>query len=1059
VITEALPLAAQSPNGTINGRVVDPSNRVITGADILAINDATGVKYSSKTNDDGIYVVPNLPPGPYRLQVSKVGFKTLIKPDIVLNIQDALSINFTLPVGAVFDSITVEGGASLVNTESAAVSTVVDRKYVENMPLNGRSFQEHTLLTPGLVTNSPQAGVSIGVTGEFSVNGQRTESNYYTVDGVSANIGTFALSTNAAAISGSLPASTALGTTQGLVSVDALEEFRVQSSTYSAEYGRNPGGQFSFVTRSGTNQWHGTAFDYLRNNFFDANDWFNNYFQQAEPALRQNDFGGTLGGPVEIPHLYGGRDKTFFFFSYEGLRLRQPQAADVSFVPDAPLRASTPVPLDQVLNAFPVANGIDLGTGFAEFISTSSNPSVIDATSVRLDHALSDKLRLFFRFSNTSSSQSSQDFGVLSVLDSTSFATQTYTLGVTNSLSNRLSNEFRMNYSSNTETISAIPGSFGGAVPVNLFQLQGFPGDANANHDVELGLYFGIGTPDFHFATIIQHGNSGEQKQWNAVDTVNLALGGHQLKLGVDFRRLEPGVFVESPSAIYRYFHASSVQTNSVDLGFADTNAPAAPVYSNFSAFAQDEWKLNPRLSISLGLRWEVNPAPGGAKGNLPYTLQGNIGDLNSLALAPQGTPLWRTTWFNLAPRLGAACLLRKTPGHEMVVRGGGGVFFDTGQQLGSIGYNGPGFSAMTPLFGGLVGSAASFPLPAAQVTPSIVNPPAAPYTVTVYAFPAHLQLPFTLQWNASIQQSLGKSQAVTVSYVGAHGSRLLEEKIINTQSVNPNFADGVGFVQNGLTSDYNALQLQYQRRLVRGLQVLASYTWSHSIDDGSYNFVVPYERGNSDFDIRQQLSSAFSYDLPDAFQSSLARAVLAHWGLDDRFTVRSGFPVTLNGNLVFDPLTGQGFNSGLNLVSGQPTYVYGSECALVYNDGLPNGTSCPGGRAVNPNAFTLPTGNNAGDAPRNFVRGFGVWQMDVAIRREFPVREKLRLQFRAEAFNLFNHPNFGSINATYCSPSAGPGCTFGQATATLANSLFGLSSLYQMGGARSMQFALKLLF
>ena len=198
-VSLALPLAAQSPNGTINGRVVDPSNGVIAGADILVINDATGVKYSGKTNDDGIYVVPNLPPGPYRLQVSKVGFKTLIKPDIVLNIQDALSINFTLPVGAVFETVTVEGGAPMVNTTDASVSTVMDQNYVENMPLNGRSFQDLILLTPGVVTqkSSECSHTSrLGQTGEFSVNGQRPESNYYTVDGVSANVGAAAGSTH-----------------------------------------------------------------------------------------------------------------------------------------------------------------------------------------------------------------------------------------------------------------------------------------------------------------------------------------------------------------------------------------------------------------------------------------------------------------------------------------------------------------------------------------------------------------------------------------------------------------------------------------------------------------------------------------------------------------------------------------------------------------------------------------------------------------------------------------------------------------------------------------------
>ena len=181
----ALPLAAQSPNGNINGLVVDPSTRVIQGADILIVNDVTGVKYSARTNDDGIYVLPNLPPGPYRLQVSKIGFKTLIKPDITLNVQDALSINFTLPVGALSETVTVEGGASLVNTESAAVSTVVDRQFAENLPMNGRSFQTLIELTPGVVP----AASNMGDGGQFNVNGQRANANYWMVDGVSANIG------------------------------------------------------------------------------------------------------------------------------------------------------------------------------------------------------------------------------------------------------------------------------------------------------------------------------------------------------------------------------------------------------------------------------------------------------------------------------------------------------------------------------------------------------------------------------------------------------------------------------------------------------------------------------------------------------------------------------------------------------------------------------------------------------------------------------------------------------------------------------------------------------
>jgi len=222
----------QSPNGTISGLILDPSGRPIVGAEILILNDGTGIRYPGTSNGEGIYAIPNLPPGPYRIQVSRIGFKTLIKPDVVLNVQSAVAINFTLPVGAVSETLTVEGGAPLVNTESAAVSTVVDRNFVENLPLNGRSFQDLILLTPGVLTNSPQASVLTDSSGQFSVNGQRTESNYYSVDGVSANFGGAVGQPAVTANTGSLPASTMLGTTQGPVSVDALEEFRVQSSSY-----------------------------------------------------------------------------------------------------------------------------------------------------------------------------------------------------------------------------------------------------------------------------------------------------------------------------------------------------------------------------------------------------------------------------------------------------------------------------------------------------------------------------------------------------------------------------------------------------------------------------------------------------------------------------------------------------------------------------------------------------------------------------------------------------------------------------------------------------------
>jgi len=236
-------------------------------------------------------------------------------------------------------------------------------------------------------------------------------------------------------------------------------------------------------------------------------------------------------------------------------------------------------------------------------------------------------------------------------------------------------------------------------------------------------------------------------------------------------------------------------------------------------------------------------------------------------------------------------------------------------------------------------------------------------------------------------------------------------------------------------------------------LTALASYTWSHCIDYGSQDYLYGYQRGDCDFDVRNGLSSAISYDLPNVNANRFTGAVLDHWGIDDRFTARTSFPVTLNGSTLPQP-DGQLYFAGLNLVPGQPIYLYGANCdsTLQQLHDLNQGQGCPGGRAINPLAFAKVS-SGLGNAPRNFARGFGAWQMNLAIRREFPISERLKLTFRAEAFNVFNHPNFGAINSSFGQP------TFGQAIATLANSLGVLNPLYQTGGPRSMQFAVKLQF
>ncbi len=1016
-------IPAQIDTATISGIITDQSGAIVVGAEVRVTNADTNAVSIAKTNSSGIYTVVGLKPGRYNVKVVKEGFNQIDLTDLTLNVQDDISRNFTLRVGSTSQSISVEGSGINVNTTDGSVSTVIDRQFVENIPLNGRSFQSLILLTPG-VTSVPNAGVN--ATGEFSINGQRPESNYYTVDGVSANTGMADLSHF-----GVTPQESALGTTQSLVSVDALQEFRINTSSYSAEFGRMPGGQISFQTRSGTNSWHGTLFDYFRNDALDANNWFNDAAGFSKTAERQNDFGGTLGGPIEIPGLYNGKDKTFFFFSYEGLHLTIPQPAFTIDVPDATLRQTAPAALQPILNAFPVSNGAEQGDDLALFTGDYSTPSNLNAYSIRIDHTLGSKLKIFGRYSDTPSKESNrQSYDNPAIVTTSTSDVQTVTIGATSVFSATLANEFRFNYTWNNSGQGALPpDSYGGASPLTLRQL--FPGiSLPSAYFLSLGLAFGTGPG------ITVYSQTFPTKQWNVTDSLSSTFGAHTLKYGIDYRRIS-GTQKQYQLADQLYYYAlSDVLSNSAPyaLVFNFGTTPPTGEFTNFSAFVQDEWRLSTKLRLSLGLRWEFDPPPTGNP--QPYTLN-QITNLDTAQLAPAGTPMWQTEYHALAPRIGLAYQLRQNPGHETVFRVGFGVFYDVTSYdaLNGITSGGVGDGSLVQYPSG------SFPFTPSQQT---LPPPstASPYNAFVNAPDPHLRMPYTLQWNAAIEQGLGANQTLTISYVAAAGRKLIFTQYL-VPANNPNFAlgNGVEIEGNGSTSSYNSLQVQYQRRLSHGLQALASYTWAHSIDDLSTNQLVyaSLTRGNSSFDIRHNFSGALTYDVPGHYANAFASALLDHWSIDLRQSDHSALPIDIDYGFSVLP-TGQYSYIRPDMVPGVPVYV--------------SNPLAPGGRVVNINAFAAPAGIN-GNEPRNFVRGFAAWQTDLAIRREFPLHEKLKLQFRAESFNLFNHPNFGQIQNSI---SAGPGL-FGYATGTLNNYLGGLNPLYQTGGPRSLQLALKLIF
>lgn len=1005
------PLLAQSPNGTISGLVLDPTHRAIVGADVVIVNDATGMKYLGKTNAEGIYVIPNLAPGPYRLQVSKIGFNTIIKPDIVLNVQDAVSISFTLPVGAVSETITVEGGAPLVRTEMSSVGTVIDRQFVETLPLNGRSFNTLMQLTPGVVI----APTSSGSSGQFSVAGQRSSTNNFQVDGVSANFGvapTLALGTSG---TGATQAFSALGGTSSLVSVEALQEFRVETSSFGPEFGRTPGGQVIMSTRSGTNDLHGGVYEYFRNDTLDANDWFANAAGRPKPAERHNDFGGFLGGPIL-------RNRTFFFFSYEGARLRTPKTQVIQ-VPSVSARATAPSALLPILDAYPLPNGpVSPNGATAKFTGGYSDQATLDATSIRLDHKWNDNFTLFGRY-NIAPSETVNRINNLSTTAAIGSKTQTLTLGANMLLHNWIANTFRANYSRQYASLSTALDSFGGAVPVDA---KLFLGSLPAAENSVLFATFDTG---FFF---LGPNARNRATQLNFVDDVVISSGTHQLKFGADYRDI---LLNQTPFQNQLQFTASSVPTL-LATGIANLSAATA-AHTRASAqalslYAQDSWKLTPRLALTYGLRWELSPAPSPRSGTSLATWT-NLNDPASIAMAPAGTPLWSTTFNNVAPRVGIAySFSEKNP---LVLRAGWGIFYDIGTGSAADVLNTfPNVATKMTL---------GVPIPVSNVNPLLATISQQPPYPGVEAFSPNLQLPRSYQWNVALEKSIGDTQTISATYVGQGGRKLLRREDLSRP--NPDFTSYFLLTTNGASSDYHALQLQYRRPLSRRLQALVNYTWSHSIDNSSsdaLDFVSGLlvsnsnDRGSSNFDVRHNLSAALTYALPALGHARALRAVTGNWSVAPIVAVRSGFPF----NATALAFTVGNARTRPDRIAGAPVWIQEA--------------FAPGGKVLNPAAFAVPSTFRQGTEGRNDIAGFGLAQVDLSLSRKFDLTSRTNLQFRTEAFNLFNHPNFANPVG-----AVGLGPAFLRSSQMLNQALGGLNPLFQQGGPRSLQLSLKLNF
>jgi hypothetical protein len=1049
----ALPFAAhaQTATATLSGTVEDEKGAVVPGVVVAVLNIDTLFRRETTTNDSGSYVFTLLPPGHYSLTAERQGFKIMQVPDITVNVGDQKSLKIQLQTGNIAETVRITGEAPLLD-ELPAVATTVDRQFVANLPLNGRSFQSLITLSPGVVLSATNPNGN--EPGQFSVNGQRSNANYFSVDGVSANVSVGGGLISGEQTGGTLPALTAAGGTNNLVSVDALQEFKIQTSTYAAEFGRTPGGQISIATRSGTSKFHGTLFDYFRNDVFDANDWFNNATRQPKPATRQHDFGGVLGGPLFLPRFgeggpawFNGKDRTFFFFSYEGLRLRQPQAATV-LVPSLAARQAAPASTRPLLDAFPRPNGPEnAATKLAPLSASFSNPYTFDAASVRVDHTVNSRITLFGRYNHAPSEtvqRGGSGVSTLNTLTAVKSTTQTLTLGSTSIITPNLNNEFRFNYSRVTGSSTFTLDDFGGAIvpPDSYF----FPSFASRENSVFNLLLSSIGPGSL---MNLGHLTDNLQRQINLVDNVSFVSGTHAFKFGVDYRRLMP---VIAP----RTYAQVNIANNVDQLLLGRTNITQVqaesvirePIFNNLSMYGQDTWRVHRRLTLTYGLRWEFNPVPHEKNGNGPRTVTG-FDDPATTVLAPAGTPLYRSDWKNFAPRIGFSYQLRERAGRETILRGGFGVFYDLG--------NGESASAFAagrfPYASTKSLIAPTFPLTPANAAPAPFS--STPSSSSIVAFDTNFELPYTLQYSFAVEQSLGANQTLSASYVGARGRRLLRADAFARA---PLFSS-VTVIRNSATSDYDSLQIQFQRRLSRGLQALVAYTFGKSLDTASSESTTfpsavlmdpRQNRGPSDFDVRHIFSGAISYNIRAPQTGSVGNAILHGWWVEAIVRGQSSPVVNITTGTTF---LGSSTIARPDLAEGVPLYV---------DDPL-----APGGRRINRNAFLpVPLVGGAptrqGSLGRNALRGLPLFQTDLTMRRQFSLTEQVKLQFRTDFFNIFNHPNFGSVCSSL---STCTDATFGRATRMFGKSLgaggvsTGFNPLYQIGGPRSMQFSLKLEF
>ena len=931
----------------MTGTILDPSSAGIHDATIRLKAVTTGIERTANTNSVGSYSITSLPVGDYTASVAAAGFQTLQFQRFTLEVGQTRMLNATLTVGNVGTTVQVTADAGDLQT-SAAVGGVIQGAQILDLPMNGRSFERLESLVPGAIDDGGSTQDQIRFVGLSQ------EDNNFHMDGVD---------------SGGINHQFEKVDLRLQIPVEAIAEFRASSAAYTADQGGSAGGQIEIVTKSGTNTFHSSMWEYLRNSTFDARPWGS----ASLPQLQLNNFGANLGGPVI-------RNKLFFFSNWEAYR--QVLAQQVTgLIPTPAYRAAviaaSPA-LAPIVNSYVTGGTPTKDPNAFSFSGAGRNPVQEDSGMARIDYNLSSRTNLFGRFS-------------------TDHYYASYPNGVQVNSTGQLNSAFNQLIAPNA--VIDLQHSFS---PTLFTDARiGFNRDEYHEGGNEV-LPFSVSISGLSNLSLPATDDRFDTA-YSAVDDTTLVMGRHTFKAGILVRRVQEDKNTPKiPVATVTYLNEAAFLSNAMSsYQYQGAASMTGQRQTEIGAYILDEIKVRPNLTVNAGLRydyWSVDHDVFGRGTVVDPTTCGTV-------VCPAGTSWYKPDPADVAPRLSVAwspaALHNKT-----VIRAGAGIFYGQGQ----FGHLGNAISNLT-----------------SQFTLNVAQVPGLSYPLTPYLNAAQYGVSYTAQdrnrknmaiteWTLSIQHEVAKDTSVQISYIGSEGAHLWTNSILNTINPVTGTRPYAGYSQityNGTdgVSNYHALEVGLHRNLSTGLLISANYQWSHAIDDGAVGGAeasIPEnvncrscERASSQFDMRSYLTSSAIWSIPAGKghhfldgASNVVNAFLGGWKLSGVGTVRSGLPLNVTVSRAATALPDQ--NNG----SQRPNVVPGQ--SLYAANPTPSNW-------LNPLAFSIPAAGTWGNAGRNLIRAPGHWQIDTALEKSVHLTEKLALQFRAEAFNVFNVAQLGN--------------------------------------------------